>query len=630
MRPGYSGAALWSPTYHAVVGMVGQANSRGDALALTLFQADKCLPDEKLSALTEWSAQDAGESALAAWGWTLEDDPEAGRHWKPRARGVSTDAERGFRFRGRTAALTEIVEWITADEAPRHVLVVTGSPGVGKSAVLGRVVTSADTAIAATLPQADGAVRAPLGSVSCAVHAKGKDALEVAHEIARAASAAIPQAVSDLAPGLRAALTDASGAPFTVVIDALDEATSAKQARLIARQIAIPLAETCADLHVRVVVGSRRRDDEGDLLAAFGDAARVIDLDNPAYFEEADLAAYAQATLQLLGDERPGNPYADDRVARPVAASIARLADANFLVAGLTSRTRGLRDTVAVAPADISFNPTVAAALHEYLARLPSIDGIAAETVLAALAYAEAPGLPLSLWGVAITALHGTCPTENHLRTFARSAAANFLIETGVNDQNAGVFRLFHQALNDALKQSRNTENDEQALTRAFIAHGQTRGWENAPAYLLRSLPRHALRGQVVDDLLADMTYPLHADLRRLIPVVGPAQTPEGRGSALILRQTPLAIDAGPAERAALFSVTEAQEGIGRTYQEHAADSPYRAVWALVTPQAEEAVLEGHTEEVRAVCGLVVRGRSVLASAAEDGTLRLWDPVLGG
>ncbi|PNG19668.1 hypothetical protein C1J00_24425 [Streptomyces cahuitamycinicus] len=632
VRPGYSGAALWSPTYQAVVGMVGQANSSGDARALTFFQADKCLPDQKLSALTEWSAQDAGESALAAWGWTLEDDPEAGRHWKPRARGVSTDSERGFRFRGRTAALTEIVDWITADEMPRHVLVVTGSPGVGKSAVLGRVVTSADTAIAATLPQTDDAVRAPLGSVSCAVHAKGKTALEVAREIARAASAAIPQAVSDLAPGLRAALTDASRSPFTVVIDALDEATSAKQARLIARQIAVPLAETCADLRVRILVGSRRRDDEGDLLAAFGEAARVIDLDDPTFFEEADLAAYAQATLQLLGDEREGNPYADDRVARPVAARIARLADGNFLVAGLTSRGRGLRDTIAVAPADISFTPTVAAALHEYLARLPSVDGIAAETVLTALAYAESPGLPLPLWGVAISALHGTRPTEDGLRTFARSAAANFLIETGVNDQNTGVFRLFHQALDDALRQPRvksgATEGDERALTRAFIAHGRAGGWDNAPAYLLRSLPRHASRGKVVDDLLADASYPLHADLRRLIPVVGQTRTPEARGHALILRQTPLAIDAEPAQRAALFSVTEAQEGLGRTYQEYAASSSYRAAWAQVAPQAEEAVLEGHMEEVRAVCGLVVRGRSALASAAEDGTLRLWDPVL--
>ncbi|NWF30031.1 hypothetical protein HW130_27865 [Streptomyces sp. PKU-EA00015] len=131
-----------------------------------------------------------------------------------------------------------------------------------------------------------------------------------------------------------------------------------------------------------------------------------------------------------------------------------------------------------------------------------------------------------------------------------------------------------------------------------------------------------------MDDLLADMTYPLHADLRRLLPVVGPARTTEARGHALILRQTPLAIDAGPAERAALFSVTEAQEGLGRTYREYAADSRYRAAWAVVTPQAKEAVLEGHTEEVRAVCDLIVKGRSMRASAAEDGTLRLWDPVL--
>src|SRR6185369_7218190 len=141
------------------------------------------LPGEKLRVLVDWHATDAGPMAMASWGWELATDREAGRHWVPRGRGVTTEAERGYRFRGRTAALRQIVEWLDRPEADRRVLVVTGSPGVGKSAVLGRIVTTADARLRARLP-ADTAVRAPLGSIACAVHAKGKTALEVAKEIA--------------------------------------------------------------------------------------------------------------------------------------------------------------------------------------------------------------------------------------------------------------------------------------------------------------------------------------------------------------------------------------------------------------------------------------------------------------
>lgn len=634
VKPGYSGAALWSPTYQSVVGLVGQASGSGDARALTLHQADKYLPDQKIALLADWSAEAAGETALAAWGWTLDDDPEAGRHWKPRARGVSTDAEQGFRFRGRTAALTEIIDWMTRTAAPRKVLMVTGSPGVGKSAVLGRVVTSADSGIAESLPTDDDTLRAPLGSVSCAVHAKGKTALEVAEEIATAASAAPPERASDLASVLRAALSErptSALTPFIVVIDALDEATSAQQARLIVRHIAIPLAETCADLHVRVLVGSRRRDDAGSLLDPFGTAVRVIDLDSPEFFAAADLAAYTMATLQLLGDERPDNPYGDERTARPVAARIAELAEANFLVAGLTARAHGLHDVYAVAPADIAFTPTVAAALQEYLVRLPTVDSAPAADALSVLAYAEAPGLPLPLWSAAVEQLTGHHLTEEQLQSLARSSAANFLVETGVNDQNTGVFRLFHQALDDALRRNRArlglTVTDERALTLSFIAYGRRLGWDRAPAYLLRSLPRHAVRGRVIDELLTEVEYALHADLRRLIPASGSAFSEAARELAQLLRRTPQAIDCDPARRAALFSVTEAQEGFGQVYGPLAANGPYRAEWAAVAPRAEEAVLEGHSAEIRSVCALGPASRTLLASASGDGTVRLWDPV---
>ena len=133
VEQGFSGSGLWSADYAAVVGLVGQANpegdNRGDGRALTLYQADLWLSSEKLRALAQWSVQAAGEMALSAWGWTLEADPEARRHWRPRARGVSVDSELGFRFRGRMTALQTIVAWLDRSRPDRRVLVVTGSPG---------------------------------------------------------------------------------------------------------------------------------------------------------------------------------------------------------------------------------------------------------------------------------------------------------------------------------------------------------------------------------------------------------------------------------------------------------------------------------------------------------------------
>jgi hypothetical protein len=573
---GFSGAPVWSPVYNAVIGIMGhgaQNGAGGRGRCLTLLAIDRALKEERLSVLCEWSAEAAGEDALAAWGWQLADDPEAERHWLPRARGVSSNAEPGFRFRGRTAALTTIVEWMGRPVgANRQVLVVTGSPGVGKSAVLGRVVTTADASIASALPASDRAVRAPLGSIACAVHAKSRTALEVARMIAIAASAPIPEHAYDLAAGLRTALTDSPRHGFAVVIDAVDEAATPDHARAIILEVAVPMAQYCSDLGVRVVVGSRRRDDAGDLLANFGLAAQPLDLDDPQFFEPEDLAEYTLATLQLLGHERHGNPYAQEAIARPVANRIAELADQNFLIAGLVARQYGMNHDQPVPVDQIKFSPTVDAVLRQYLAGLRSIDGIPAVDALAALAFSQVPGLGLELWQAALTALTGRVPTLRGLRSFAQSSAANFLIETsstqGPDHRSVRSYRLFHQALNDALLAGRDVEADEHAITEAFIGVGRVTGWDRAPAYLLRSLPHHATRGGVIDDVLGDDHYPLYADLRQLIPAAAGARSPDARGRARLLRKTPRAIDVSPAERAALFSVTEAQEHLGTTYRD--------------------------------------------------------------
>ena len=284
LRAGFSGGGVWSPDFGAVVGMVVTADEHGNGEAVTLHQIDLCFPEERLGELTQWRASQAGETALAAWGWTLGRDPEGVRHWRPKGRGVSADSERGFRFRGRRKALTAIADWLDREHADRRALVVTGSPGAGKSAVLGRIVTTTDPDAAAALPPGDQAVRAKPGSVACAVHAKGKTALEVAAEIARAASASLPDQEEDFAPALRTALARRGGRRFNVIIDALDEASDPEQARAIITKVILPLAETCADVGAQVIAGSPARCRRGDLLAVFGESMLKLDLDDSALF----------------------------------------------------------------------------------------------------------------------------------------------------------------------------------------------------------------------------------------------------------------------------------------------------------------------------------------------------------
>jgi WD40 repeat protein/DNA-binding SARP family transcriptional activator len=639
-HPGFSGGGLWSPDYQAVVGIVGQAHPSGEGRAMTLHQADLCLPDQGLAALATWSTKAAGEVALRQWGWTLARDPEGVRHWRPRARGVSIDSERGYRFRGRTAALGQIAGWLDRGEADRRVLVVTGSPGVGKSAVLGRVVTTADATIRASLPEGDEAVRASVGSVGCAVHAKAKTALEVAEEIARAASARLPEDPADLAPAIREALERRGGQRFNVIIDALDEAASPAQARGIIDKVVLPLAETCSDAGAQVVVGTRRRDDGGSLLGRFGGALAAIDLDDPAYFAEEDLAAYALACLRLAGDERPGNPYADDAAATPLARKIAALAGRNFLIAGLIARSHGLHDRYPTDPDQLSLPATVGSALAAYLERLNPVAGVPASQIMTALAFAEAPGLPAGLWQLAVQALDGTRISAEDLTRFARSSAANFLVESGNEATEGGrgaaggpVYRLFHQALNDALLRARSDvmprADDERALTLAFIERGRASGWQDALGYLLRSLPGHAAAAGLVDDLLCDDSYLLHADLRRLTQVADQATSAQGRRRARLIRLTPRTVTASPRDRAALFGVTEALDDLGASYRDGGWQAPYRTVWTSLQRGGERTEPEGHKGAVYAVCPVTVGGQELLASGGGDGTVRIWDPATG-
>src|SRR5260221_10002233 len=98
-----------------------------------------------------------------------------------------------------------------------------------------------------------------------------------------------------------------------------------------------------------------------------------------------------------------------------------------------------------------------------------------------------------------------------------------------------------------------------------------------------------------MDDLRVDDDYLLHADLLRVIPLADRATSAPGHQRERLLRLAPRAIIAADApDRAAMFSVTEALEGLGDTYTQASIRMPYRAAWAAARVSAEHSVLRGH------------------------------------
>jgi hypothetical protein len=444
---GFSGAGVWSSAAQAVIAVVAQFEGP-EVKGITMREVARCFPTE-VARLATGSV--AGTDDVAKQVWRIADDPDYAGHWDPRARGVPTGSERGYRFQGRRAALEQISTWL-ADLSDRRFLLVTGSPGVGKSAVLGRVITTADPVLRAFVSD-DGGVLAPKGAVTVAIHAKNKSPDEIARRIADAAFVEFPTDLQRLGDVVAGELRD-NPRSFTVMVDAIDESDDAH--RLI-NQVLLPFNEAAPDLAMRVLVGTRRRDDHGDLLSEFGPDRHkhVIDLDAPEYFSLDDLVAYALASLQLVGTNRAGNAYQDITAAYPVAERIAHLADQNFLVAGLLAHSHGFYDARPCLPDEIRFeggNDKVGRALHQYLDRIPPVVGVPARDLLTALAYAEAPGLPVELWRIAVGALFGHTISEEELDAFTRGSAANFLVET-TSDQTA--YRLFHEALNETLLKAR-------------------------------------------------------------------------------------------------------------------------------------------------------------------------------
>lgn len=427
-------------------------------------------------------------------------------HWDPKGRGVEGLASPGWYFTGRRRVLRDLTGYLRSAVSDRKARVVTGGPGSGKSAVLGRLVMSSHPAkrqemIAAGALDPLDETAPPAGTIRAYVHARGLTTDQIAGSLAR------QLACTDPTPDGVLRFLAGAEAPIGIVIDALDEAGSPAETET---ELLRKLADATA---VRLIVGTRRRGDQVPLASS----AVVLDLDDPAtYFDPADVAAYVRRRL-LEWD--PPSSYRDPARhfdAQNLAKYVAERAGFSFLFARLVTRV------FASEPASIDTSQPdwktklrmpkdLYQAFEIDLERFEPAARRRIVNLLIPLAYARGKGLPQkNIWATAASEISGTSYGNPDIRDVKALAGYYILQDT---DEGQVVFRLFHQAFADYLKQLTRDEDVDGAFVRALCraspgADGQFAGWDHVhDPYTLRYVCAHAAAAGRLDDLVQEPTF---------------------------------------------------------------------------------------------------------------------------
>ncbi|WP_181722741.1 caspase family protein [Nocardia gipuzkoensis] len=404
-------------------------------------------------------------------------------HFLVKFRGIDTLTADGWYYAPRTGPQSRITEWLSTSVG---MLVVTGPPGSGKSALLGWLAAISSPhyrrhATDKTSHTSDDNLPAE-GAVDAGIHAKQHTLQECVANLGAALELTPPiggwQEPGPLVEQITALAAD-EGRTITILLDALDEAYPADQQR-----IAIDLlAALAAQPRVRVIVGTRpNREDpdhrttpdghwtaDGPLIRALTTAPdRVLRLDT----DPGSAHAITTYLTNRLLDPTTTSPYrGNPQLAAATAATIAEHSDGIFLFARLIARALINRDT----PLDLTdpetltlFNGGVAQAFETDLTNYgPDRDRV--YDLLAPLAWAEGSGLPRrDIWLTLANALTrpGITYTDQDIAWVLEHAGAH-IIESGEDGQT--VYRLYHQAFNDYFQRNINHTWVQATITHALL-----------------------------------------------------------------------------------------------------------------------------------------------------------------
>ncbi|MCX4826843.1 ATP-binding protein [Streptomyces sp. NBC_01142] len=383
------------------------------------------------------------------------------------------DSGQGY-FRGRDAEVRALTAWFNGQGSGFRLL--TGKPGVGKSALLGVLVCAAHPTLRGATQNLWHSLPAKPGRNErlAVVHARRRDLTQVSDSLARQMGAAEKDRPADGwdAQSLLELAQSASDAPYTVVIDALDEAERPED---VTQALLLPLVrEALKDSpRIRLLVGTRS-DRRFATLTQFADASggwldlnhvqphdlyeslqeyvgALLAIDTSYAAAEAGEAARALAegiATRLTGVNAPSQDAAGE--AEPLAWG-------EFLAAGLYVRH--------VLSLPTECNPALARELGLAapvdLAELLELDLVGRgdqphlRPVLAALAYAEGRGIPeRALAHVAPAFMQressgGPLPTDSLREALEQ---ARFYLRRDIDVDGTTLYRLFHEGLAERLR----------------------------------------------------------------------------------------------------------------------------------------------------------------------------------
>ncbi|MFE9780762.1 caspase family protein [Streptomyces sp. NPDC005775] len=536
-------------------------------------------------------------------------------HFGPRGRGVEYASEPGDWFVGRLQTLATLAGWLRGPAHDARARVVTGDPGSGKSAVLGRLLALARP----DRPEAPAHLLPPLGSVTVSVHAHGATLESLTARLAVALDIE-----ADSPAQLLAGLTEYGGPLRTVLIDALEEAgtgVAGREPHRIARELLRPLS---ALRNLRLLIGTRRT-----MIPELGRAIEVIDLDTDAYTGRDDIEQYARRTLVRM----PSSPTTDDREAMAVA--VARRAGRSFLVARMTVRALlhgHLTPDTSQPGWEYELPSEVGQAFDAYLARFGE-DEQRVRRLLRPLAYAEGAGLPWdSLWAPLAAALSGETCSNDDVDWLLRHAGA-YVVEVP-EGENRSVFRLYHEALAEHLRDARRSREDYRRMTAGLIASVPPRGdgdgpdWERAHTYVHSYLAGHATASGDLARLLRDPWFLVHAEPTGLLAAMDGVQGGEMQQVRTMYRTSAhLYRDLCVHERAQVLAVDTARYRL----EEHRKRLGQRLEWAprWATGSQTSNLFRGELSSTSddSLVAAELNGMPVVLSAQHGGPVQIWDPA---
>lgn len=528
-------------------------------------------------------------------------------HWLPKAGGIE-GGRVGSYFTGRHRALKQVCEWLDQAETQGRALVVTGGPGTGKSALLGRLVALAeprfrDRVLACDGSPVDTAGVPAEGVVNVAIHARHKLLSEVLSEISQRLN--LPD--RDLASVLES--LEKRERKTVIVIDALDEAI---ESRIILQQLLLPLSTLP---HVFLLVGTRPDATSSEQrFVGLGPDTVEINLEHSLHTEPTEVALYVER--RLLAREEPWRytPYRTrPDVARTVAEAVALRAKNVFLVAhtvALRLLTMGTVVNTSRHGWMDSLSTGLADAFNQYLAPLETsnqgLDIATARGVLLALAFAEGEGLPWAdLWRTAASALSGLAISDADIIA-VRQFAAPFIVESMEGDRS--VYRLYHEQLAEHLLETDGVDPQlPRRLWEALLAcvPDSPQGlsdWSRAHPYLKRHGASFAAKAGVLSSMTGDPAFLLVSDpvtLRRHLNLKEFATQPMVQ---VYLRAFGTLRELPETERRAYLALVSMQSGIDRRPHLSTGErSAWMPLWASWNQSQVNSVLVSRDSRVTAL-----------------------------